>query len=224
MVYSFIHSSRIMHGTYHLTYYIHDTTYCSYYPLHISIHPHRSVDDTPDTLPSPTHVTPPVEPIPDGRPYRYLPNGPVNMLTAKKRVGPLPTHHLSVRHSVDYSSSDHFTSDDSSKDSPSDSSSETSSDSSSDALFDSSSGHSSLDHSSPALPSDLEVSSDESFESSVPREIGSRVDVDVRGSKEPYSEPDIDLKVQVEIDKCIAYVDALRDRGIDARVAIETVA
>ncbi|GJU31357.1 putative reverse transcriptase domain-containing protein [Tanacetum coccineum] len=66
------------------------------------------------------------------------------MMTARKRVGPLPTHHLSVRHLVDYSSSDPFTSDNSS---------ETSSDSSSDDLSDSSSGHSSSDHSSPALSS-----------------------------------------------------------------------
>ncbi|GJT55976.1 hypothetical protein Tco_0991030 [Tanacetum coccineum] len=68
-------------------------------------------------------------------------------------VEPLPKHRLAVRHSVDYPSSDHFTSDDSSRDSPSDSSSEMSSDSSSDAISDSSSGHSTLDHSSPALPS-----------------------------------------------------------------------
>ncbi|GKE65735.1 hypothetical protein Tco_1519896, partial [Tanacetum coccineum] len=58
------------------------------------------------------------------------------MMTARKRVGPLPTHRLALRHSVDYSSSDYFTSDDSSRDSPSDSSSETPSDSSSDALSD----------------------------------------------------------------------------------------
>nr|GEX85289.1 hypothetical protein [Tanacetum cinerariifolium] len=41
---------------------------------------------------------------------------------------------------------------------------------------------------------DLVVSSDESFKSYVPRETSSRLDVDVRGSDEPYSEPDIDLK------------------------------
>ncbi|GJS66090.1 hypothetical protein Tco_0680654 [Tanacetum coccineum] len=75
------------------------------------------------------------------------------MMTARKRVGPLPTHRLTVRHSVDYSSSDYFTSDYSSRDSPSNSSSEAPSDSSSDTLFDSSSGHSSSDHSSLALPS-----------------------------------------------------------------------
>nr|GEX21383.1 reverse transcriptase domain-containing protein [Tanacetum cinerariifolium] len=66
------------------------------------------------------------------------------MMTMRKRVGPLATHRLAVRHSVHYYSSDPFTFDDSL---------ETSSDSSLDDLSDSSSGHSSLDHSSPALPS-----------------------------------------------------------------------
>ncbi|GJW33802.1 hypothetical protein Tco_0053834, partial [Tanacetum coccineum] len=116
------------------------------------IHTDSSDDDTPDTPPSPTHEIPPVEvapptgqilpapfgvrrrrvtiispgqPIPYGRLYRYHPNGPVYMMTAMKRVEPLPIHRLAVRHSVDYSSLDYFTLDDSSKDSPSDSSSET---------------------------------------------------------------------------------------------------
>ncbi|GJZ84125.1 putative reverse transcriptase domain-containing protein [Tanacetum coccineum] len=85
--------------------------------------------DTPDTPPSPTHGTPfteitastqrspiiprrrvmilsPGQPIPHGRPYRYHLNGPVHMMTARKRVGPLPTHRLAVRHSADHSSSD----------------------------------------------------------------------------------------------------------------------
>ncbi|GJZ33012.1 hypothetical protein Tco_0578448 [Tanacetum coccineum] len=81
----------------------------------------------------------------------YL-NGSVHMITVRKRVGPLPTHHLAVRHSVDYSSSDHFSLEDSSRDSSSSSSSESFSDSSADALFDSASSHSSFDHSSP-IPS-----------------------------------------------------------------------
>ncbi|GJZ92052.1 hypothetical protein Tco_0664117 [Tanacetum coccineum] len=125
-------------------------------------------DDTPDTPLSPTHEIPPVEvvppasrilhtspgvcrrrvtlvspgqPIPYGRPYRHHPNGPIHMMTARKRVGPLPIHRFVVRHSVDYSSSDHFTSDDTSL--------ETSSDTSSDALSDSSHSHSSSDYSSP---------------------------------------------------------------------------
>ncbi|GJR21534.1 hypothetical protein Tco_0970061 [Tanacetum coccineum] len=267
------------------------------------IHTNSSDDDIPDTPPSPTHEIPPVEvapptgqillapfgvrrrrvtivspeqPIPYGRSYRYLPNRPVHMMTTRKRVEPLPTHLLAMRHSVDYSSSDYFTSDDSSGYSPSDSSSETPSDSSSDALSDSSYGHSSSDHSSLALPSgmgsshqlcssvpsiphssaaiterqshsssaspsrkrsrslphlywssatttDLEDCSDESSESSVPRETSLRDDVDVRGSDEPYSELDIDLKIQAEINECIAFADALRAEGIDVRVVVETV-
>ncbi|GKB24591.1 hypothetical protein Tco_0863992, partial [Tanacetum coccineum] len=71
---------------------------------------------------------------------------------------------------------------------------------------------------------DLEVSLDKSYESSVPRENGSRVNVDVRGSDEPYSDHDIDPEVQEEIDECISYADALRAGGIDARVVVETVA
>ncbi|GJW39973.1 hypothetical protein Tco_0065818 [Tanacetum coccineum] len=274
--------------------------------------------NTPDTPPSTTHGTPfteitpstqsspatsgalrrrvmilaPGQPIPYGRPYQYHPNGLLHMLTARKRVGPLPTHRLAMRHSVDYSSSDLFTYDDSS---------ETSSDSSLDDLSDSSSGHSFLDHSSPALPSgmrsshelcsvvssiphsfaaiterpshsssvspsrkrsrspttsvsisspipgalsparadllpppkrirsfdyvtNLEDCSNESSESSVPRETSLRDDVVIRGSDEPYSEPDIDPAIQAEIDEYIAYVDALRAEGIYARVIVETVA
>nr|GEZ80122.1 hypothetical protein [Tanacetum cinerariifolium]GEZ80482.1 hypothetical protein [Tanacetum cinerariifolium] len=102
--------------------------------------------DTPDTPPSPTHGTPfteitgftqrspviprrrvmilaPGQPTPHGRPYRYHPNGPVHMMTARKRVRPLPIQQLSVRHSIDHSS------------------------------LNSSSRHSSSDHSSPDLPS-----------------------------------------------------------------------
>ncbi|GJX54984.1 hypothetical protein Tco_0284881 [Tanacetum coccineum] len=85
--------------------------------------------DTPDTPPSPTH----------GRPYRYHLNGLVHMMTVRKRVGPLPTHCLAVRHSVDHSSPD--------------SSSEASSYFHSDASSDPSSRHSLSDHSSPNLPS-----------------------------------------------------------------------
>ncbi|GJY78410.1 hypothetical protein Tco_0484211 [Tanacetum coccineum] len=132
--------------------------------------------DTPDTPSSPTHGTPfteitaftqrspviprrrvmilaPGQPIPHGRPYRYHLNGPVHMMTARKRVGPLPVQQLVVRHSVDHSSSDYFSPDDSARDSSSDSSSEASSDFHSDASSDSSSRNSLLDHSSPDLSS-----------------------------------------------------------------------
>ncbi|GJV08441.1 hypothetical protein Tco_1346097 [Tanacetum coccineum] len=67
----------------------------------------------------------------------------IHMITMRKRVGPLPTHRLAKRHSVDFSSLDHFSLDDSS----SSSSSETSSDSPVDALCDSASSRSSSDHS-----------------------------------------------------------------------------
>ncbi|GKA14689.1 hypothetical protein Tco_0694335 [Tanacetum coccineum] len=46
------------------------------------------------------------QPIPHGRPYRYHLNGPVHMITVRKRVGPLPTHRLVVRHLANHSSSD----------------------------------------------------------------------------------------------------------------------
>nr|GEW23016.1 hypothetical protein [Tanacetum cinerariifolium] len=59
--------------------------------------------DTPDTPPSPTHA--PGQPIPHGRPYRCHRNGSVHMMTARKRVGPLPIQQLAMRHSVNYSSS-----------------------------------------------------------------------------------------------------------------------
>nr|GFB84858.1 hypothetical protein [Tanacetum cinerariifolium] len=65
----------------------------------------------------------PGQPIPHGRSYRYHLNGPVHMMTARKRVRSLPMQQLSVRHPVDHSSSD------------------------------SSSRHSSSNHSSPDLPS-----------------------------------------------------------------------
>ncbi|GJY23652.1 putative reverse transcriptase domain-containing protein [Tanacetum coccineum] len=107
--------------------------------------------DTPDTPPSPTHA--PGQPIPHGRPYRYHLNRPVHMMTTRKRVGPLPVQQLAVRHSVDHSSSDYFSPDDSARDSSSDSSSEASSDFHSDASSDSSSRHSLSDHSSLDLPS-----------------------------------------------------------------------
>nr|GEU84412.1 putative reverse transcriptase domain-containing protein [Tanacetum cinerariifolium] len=71
---------------------------------------------------------------------------------------------------------------------------------------------------------DLDGCSDESPESSVPRETSLRDDVVIKGSDKTYSEPDIDLEIQAQIDKCITYADALRAEGIEARVVVETVA
>ncbi|GJT11102.1 hypothetical protein Tco_0858144 [Tanacetum coccineum] len=56
-----------------------------------------------------------------------------------------------------------------------------------------------------------------------PREISLRDDAIVRVSDEPHLEQDIDPEIQAEIDECIAYADALRDRGIDARVVVEAI-
>ncbi|GKC90073.1 reverse transcriptase domain-containing protein [Tanacetum coccineum] len=273
--------------------------------------------DIPDTPPSPTHGTPftettistqssPVasgelgrrviilalgQPIPHGRTYRYHLNGPVHMMTTRKRVGPLPTPRLAVRHSVDYSSSDHFASDDSLSSSSS-SSLKTSPNHSSNDLSDSLYNHSlpapssgirpnhhlcSLVSSIPRLSAAISnrPSHDSSSASpsrkrsrspaaSVPlsspvpgalsyacanllpspkriRSLEPATDLEVRWAE--GSEPsryrgtdlemdddvvrsdgiDIDPEIQVEIDERIAYADALRVRGIDARVVVEAV-
>ncbi|GJV33388.1 hypothetical protein Tco_1393788 [Tanacetum coccineum] len=206
------------------------------------------------------------------------------MMTARKRVGSLPTHCLAVRHSVDYSSSDHFSLDDSSRDSSSSSSSETSSDSSTDALSDSASSRSSSDHSLPTPSSGMRPSHDlcslvpsihhlfaaifdrpsHDYSSvspsrkrnrspaasvplssptlgalsyaranilSTPKRIKSpEITTDLEGCSEDRTDLemdvdvvrsdgiDIDPEIQAKIDECIAYADALRDIGIDARV------
>ncbi|GKA34258.1 hypothetical protein Tco_0720687 [Tanacetum coccineum] len=202
--------------------------------------------DSPDTPPSSTHA--PGQPIPHGRPYRYHLNGPAYMMIARKRVGPLPTHRLAMRHSADHSSSD--------------SSSKASLDFHLDASFDSSSRHLLSDHSSPDLwstsvgPSRKRRRSPVTFVPALPlvsgalslvranlipspkrvrdsgysadvevdlRETSLRDDIIVRGNKEPHLEQDIDPEIQAEIDECITYTDALRDRGIDARVVVEAV-
>ncbi|GJS09951.1 hypothetical protein Tco_0366747 [Tanacetum coccineum] len=155
------------------------------------------------------------------------------MMTTRKRVGPLPTHRPAVRHSVDYSSSDHFYSDDSS----SSSSSETSSDSPADALSNSASSCSSSDHSLLASPSGMRSSNllcslvpsvhrlsaiserpshDSSFVSHFSQKERSLLWHMSDGIK-------IDLEIQADIDECFAYADALRDREIDARVVVKAV-
>ncbi|GKG42639.1 hypothetical protein Tco_0476937, partial [Tanacetum coccineum] len=55
------------------------------------------------------------------------------------------------------------------------------------------------------------------------RETSLRDNVIVRGSDKPHLEQDIDPEIQPEIDECFAYADALRDRGIDARVIVEAI-
>ncbi|GJT51059.1 putative reverse transcriptase domain-containing protein [Tanacetum coccineum] len=84
----------------------------------------------------------------------------------------------------------------------------------------------------------LEGCSENSFEPYVPREARLGVDVEDESSKPSRYRGtdlemdddvvrsdgiDIDLEIQVEINECIAYADALRDRGINARVVVEAI-
>ncbi|GJU23185.1 putative reverse transcriptase domain-containing protein [Tanacetum coccineum] len=128
-----------------------------------------------------------MEAIPLVRPYRYHLNGDGYLMTARKRVGPLPTHRLAERHPTDHSSSD------SSSEASSDFHSDASSDSSSEIILIIISVRADL------IPSPKRVK-DSGYLTEVevdPRETSLRDDVIVR--------------------------DALRDRGIDARVVVEAI-
>nr|GEW91697.1 hypothetical protein [Tanacetum cinerariifolium] len=176
-------------------------------------------------------ILPPGQSIPHGRPYRYHPNWPVHMMTSRTRVGPLPVQQLDVRHSVDHSSSDYFYLDDLTRDSSSDSSSKASSDFHLDASSDSSSRHSLSDHSSPDLPSTSAGPSCKrrmslmTYVPALPTVSGalSPVRADLIPSPKRVRDYGYLADVEVEIDECLAYTDALRDKGIDARVIVETV-
>ncbi|GJY57784.1 hypothetical protein Tco_0457676 [Tanacetum coccineum] len=91
---------------------------------------------------------------------------------------------------------------------------------------------------SPETPTDLEGCSEDSFEPYVPREDGLGVDFEDESFEPSRSrgtnlEMDVDVErsdgieidpeVQAEINECITYADALRDRGIDARVVVEAI-
>nr|GFD02642.1 hypothetical protein [Tanacetum cinerariifolium] len=66
---------------------------------------------------------------------------------------------------------------------------------------------------------DLEVSSKDRFEPYVPK--GTDLEMDVDGVRSDGI--GINPEIQAEIEECIAYVDSLRDRGIDARVLVEAI-
>nr|GEZ83998.1 hypothetical protein [Tanacetum cinerariifolium] len=121
-------------------------------------------------------------------------------------------------------------------DSSSSSSSETSLDSSADTLSDSASSHSSSDHSLPASSSGTRPS--HHFCSLVPSTHHSSTDFERPSYDSSSASPsrkrsrpaasrsngiEIDLEIQAEIDECIAYADALRDRGIDVRVVVAAI-
>ncbi|GKE21384.1 hypothetical protein Tco_1432896 [Tanacetum coccineum] len=125
---------------------------------------------------------------------------------------------------------DHFSSDDSSRDSSSSSSSE----SSSDALSDFASSRSSSDHSLPtpssgmrpnhhlcSLVLSIHRSSAAIFDR--PSHNSSFASPSHKRSRSPAASIDIDHEIQAKIDECIAYADALRDKGIDARVVVEAI-
>nr|GEZ88401.1 hypothetical protein [Tanacetum cinerariifolium] len=133
-------------------------------------------------------------------------------------------------HSADYSSSDHFTSDDSSRESSSETSSEFHSDTSPDSSLRHSSSASSIPRALSYVPFDLlsprkrikdydfvtdfDVSSKEGYVPYVPKQIG--LAVDVGDSYEPYT-PGIDPDVKEDIDACIAFTDDIAARGTYAR-------
>ncbi|GJY43232.1 hypothetical protein Tco_0431445 [Tanacetum coccineum] len=216
--------------------------------------PHiRQILPAPPSLPRRSAILVlPGQPIPVGRPYRTQPNRVLQMF-ARKRVIPLPTHRLASRYLSDYSSSDQFTSDDSSRDSPSDSLLETSSDSHSNTSSYSYSRHSSSCYAISDYPCDLPSatavepsckrhSSPTSLVPVVSPVHGALSPVyadllpprkrirefgsvtDVEDSYEPYTDPDVDSDIQADIDACIAFANDLRARGTNVRVVVETVA
>ncbi|GJY98310.1 hypothetical protein Tco_0515220 [Tanacetum coccineum] len=154
--------------------------------------------DTPDTPPSPTHGTPFTE------------------ITASTQRSPIIPHHASSDSSSGHSLLDH-----SSPDLPSTSAGPSrkrrrSPTTSVPALSPVSGALSPVR--ADLIPSPKRVK-DSGYLADVevdPREISLRDDAIVRVSDEPHLEQDIDPEIQAEIDECIAYADALRDRGIDA--------
>ncbi|GJT30386.1 hypothetical protein Tco_0910661 [Tanacetum coccineum] len=212
--------------------------------------------DTPDTPPSPTHGTPfteitpfthrspvvprrrvmilaPGQPIPYRRPYRYHLTGPLHMLTARKRVGTLPTHRLVVRNSVDHSLSNYSSPDDSARDSSSNSSSEASSPMTYVPTLSPVSGALSPVRAD-LIPSpkrvrdsdylaDVKVNPRESSKPSRSRGTDIRVDDHIKRIDKSYSEHEID-PMQAIIEACFDFADIIRSRGIDVRVVAETVA
>nr|GEX83588.1 hypothetical protein [Tanacetum cinerariifolium] len=191
-------------------------------------------NDTLDTPPLPTHA--PGQPIAHGRPYRYHLNGPVHMMTARKGVGPLHVEQLAVRHYVDHSLLDYFSPDYSAQDSSSYSSSEASSNFHSDGSSDSSSRHSFLDHSFTNLPSTTVRPSRKrrrSYMTYVPTlppvsKVLSHVCANLILSHKRvrdsiyWADVEVDPR-EISLRDDVVIRNALRDRGIDARVVVKAV-
>ncbi|GJW11794.1 hypothetical protein Tco_1577621 [Tanacetum coccineum] len=166
---------------------------------------------------SPTHDSPSTRQILLALPG--LPRRPVVLVLPG--VGPLPTHRLALRYSADYSSSDHFTSDDSSRDSPSDSSSKTSSDSHSDTSSDTSSRHSSSVPVASSVPEALSLMRADLLPPRKRiRDSDSVTDFEV-SSEEDYVPQ---IAREADIDACVTFVDDIAARGTYVRVEVGTEA
>ncbi|GKD60056.1 hypothetical protein Tco_1297565 [Tanacetum coccineum] len=189
----------------------------------------------PDLPRRPSILVLPGQPIPVGQPYCTQPNEVRKMLTARKSVGPLPSHRLALRYSESHSPSDHF--------SPDNFASDTSPGSSSGYLSDTSSGRSIPDSSFGTPAASIEGASRKRCRShtvSVPLatpvpEVLSPVRADLlppckrtkgsipafdrdgsaESSYETYTEPDIDSDVHADIDDD---TEAAATREADIRV------
>ncbi|GJZ79583.1 hypothetical protein Tco_0644420 [Tanacetum coccineum] len=162
--------------------------------------------DTPDTPPSPTHGTPLTEITSSTQRSPVIPHCRVMILAPGK---PIP-HGRLYRYHPNGLASLYFHSD---------------------ASSDSSSRHSLSDHSSLDLPSTSAGPSRKRRRSpmtsvpALPPVSGalSSVRADLIPSPKRVRDSGYLADVEAEIDECITYVDALRDRGIDARVVVKTV-
>nr|GEW99345.1 reverse transcriptase domain-containing protein [Tanacetum cinerariifolium] len=144
----------------------------------------------------------------------------------------LHTHRLALRYSADYSSSDHFTSDDTSQDNSSNSLSKTSSDSHSNTSSDSSLRHSSSVYLILDSPCDLptatfvgpsrkrcrSLTSSMPIASAIPGSL-SPVRADLLLPRKWFKDFD-----SADINACIAFVDDVAARGTDVRVKVGTTA
>ncbi|GJV13181.1 retrovirus-related pol polyprotein from transposon TNT 1-94, partial [Tanacetum coccineum] len=212
-------------------------------PTHDSPPTIRQILPSPPGLPyRPAILVLPGQPIPVGRPYRTQPNDVYKMLTARKSVGPLPSHRLALRYSESHSPSDYF--------SPNEFSSNTSSGSSSGYSSYTSSGHSIPDSSFDSPAASFSGPYRKRFRSPtalvplaspVPGALSSiradllpprkrikgsvsktNYEVDFEESYEPYTEPDIDSDVQSDINAYIVTVDTVAAREVDVRVEVDT--
>ncbi|GJU59634.1 putative reverse transcriptase domain-containing protein [Tanacetum coccineum] len=135
------------------------------------------------------------------------------MLTARKSVRPLPTHQLALRYSANYSSWDHFTSDDSLRDSPSDSLSETSSDSPCDSSIAIFAGPSRKRRRSPTtlVPIALPVPG-----------VLSPVRTDLLLPRKRIRDSDYVTDFEVDINACITFANDIAARETGVRVEVGT--